>query len=36
MFMNQIISHYVNHFVSQNNKVQIDYQIMLVGTNQLP
>jgi len=30
MSTNQIVSHHVNHFVSQNHKVQIDYPITLI------
>jgi hypothetical protein len=31
MFIKQIINHYVSHFVNQNDKVQIDYLVMLVN-----
>ncbi len=32
---NQIINHCINHFVNQNDKVEIDYLVMLAGPNQL-
>jgi hypothetical protein len=31
----QIVSHFINHFASQNDKVKINYLITLVGPNQL-
>jgi hypothetical protein len=33
--INQIVNHSINHFISQNDKVQIDYSITLAGSNQL-
>ncbi len=33
--INQIVNHSINHFINQNDKVQIDYPITLASSNQL-